>query len=406
MKARTWMIVFLGIVLVARFASGQSRYKYTLPKEVARSQAAPDEIVSMTKTMPFNQAIDILSIFNKKFLGKIIIDPEGRTSPIGIDIIQEHWMEAFERILKANELWYEEFTNYIQIIPLSAINGGGSKEDGKISILSREVVISAVFFEADDSQLRSMGLSWDFLGGEMFDLGARQTVAEGRPSYFDVELDPMLDFGDLLLFFRALESDQIGEIVASPQITVRSEQQGRIQVGSDIAVTMQDFAGNSVTKFFSTGSIIQVTPEVIKHDSIDFIHLELKIERSNTASGSVGLEIKKSEAQTDILLLDGEETMIGGLYVNEETKSREGVPVLKDLPWWCFGLRYFFGYDTKSTIRKELVILLRAELLPTLQERMATKKRRMNKQHPTLLEQRMKFKKQMEFYQKQGNALE
>ncbi len=198
----------------------------------------------------------------------------------------------------------------------------------------------------------------------------------------------------------------MGDIIASPQITVRSEQEGRIQVGSDIAVTMQDFAGNSVTKFFSTGSIIRVIPEVIKHDSIYFIHLKLDIERSNTSSGSVGLEIKKSQASTDILLLDGEETIIGGLHMNEEMLSREGVPFLKDLPWWCLGLRYFFGYNSKSTIRKELVILIKADLLPTLQERLTERKRRLNRQHPTLLEQRLKFKKQMEFYKKQGNALE
>ena len=406
MSAKKCNLLFVGIVVLFLIPPlfGQGRIKYRLPKNVATSQASPDEIVSMSKNMPFNQAMEILSIFNKKFLGKIIIDPEDRKQPIGIDIVQQHWMEALEMILKANSLWYEEHNNYIKIIPLSAVTGE-DKETGKISILSREVLISAVFFEADGNRLRQLGINWNYFGDENLDIGVRMSAASGKPSYFDVDFDPHLDYGNLLAMFRALESDQIGEIVASPQITVRSEQEGRIQVGSDIAVTVQDFAGNSVTKFFSTGSIIRVTPEVIKHDSINFIHLILNIERSNTSTGSVGLEIKKSMASTDILLLDGEETIIGGLYVNEETKSREGVPILKDLPWWCFGLRYLFGYDTKSEIRKELIILLRAELLPTLHERMELYKRRKQRQHPTLLEQRLKFKKQMEFYKKQGKAL-
>jgi len=42
---------------------------------------------------------------------------------------------------------------------------------------------------------------------------------------------------------------------------------------------------------------------------------------------------------------------------------------LKDLPWWIFGLRYLFGYDSKQVIKRELVVLIKAEILPSLEER-------------------------------------
>ncbi len=58
-------------------------------------------------------------------------------------------------------------------------------------------------------------------------------------------------------------------------------------------------------------------------------------------------------------------------YENDETKIRNGVPFLKDLPWWVFGLRYIFGSDDIITTKKELVISIKAELLPTLKERLA-----------------------------------
>ena len=38
-----------------------------------------------------------------------------------------------------------------------------------------------------------------------------------------------------------------------------------------------------------------------------------------------------------------------------------------------FGLRYLFGYDKEEVTKKELVILLKAELVPTLQERITQK---------------------------------
>jgi len=39
------------------------------------------------------------------------------------------------------------------------------------------------------------------------------------------------------------------------------------------------------------------------------------------------------------------------------------------LPWWVFGLRYIFGYDSKNIVKRELIVLLKAEILPSLEDR-------------------------------------
>ena len=142
---------------------------------------------------------------------------------------------------------------------------------------------------------------------------------------------------------------------------------------------------------------------MIHLDTLDFIHLKLEIERSNTATGEAGLEIKKTKAETSVLLLDGEETIIGGLYVNEESTKREGVPLLKDLPWWFFGLRYLFGFESKNYIKKELLILLKAELLPTLTER-AKQRLYQIKNRELLRESRKKFLERLNSLKKQSKA--
>jgi type IV pilus assembly protein PilQ len=227
------------------------------------------------------------------------------------------------------------------------------------------------------------------------------SAAEGKSGLFTVDVSPDLDFGSLVAVFKALESQQIGEVVANPRITVRSGQEGQIQVGSDVSTTVRDFAGNAITQFISTGSIIRVKPQVIRYDTIYFINLNLSIERSNAAQVAVGqIIINKSSAQTSVLLLDGEETIIGGLYVNEERTTREGVPILKDLPWWFFGLRYLFGFDVKTTVKKELIILLKAEILPTLAERLKERAERIS-ERPTLREKREELLKALENYKRQ-----
>ncbi len=374
----------LVVVLLSSYSWLQAQSRRS--REFRKAYVAPDEIVSMARSLPFSQAVAIFNDLSKKYLGKVIVDPEERNTPIGIDIEKMPWMDAFELILRTNNLWYEEHEDYLKIISL----GNPEQEEEaqkRVTFSTREVVISAVFFEADASKLRQAGFSWDLFRGRGTNLGLHLTAADNQNGLFQMDINPDLDFMSLMAVFKTLESDQLGEVIASPQITVRSNKEGRIQVGSDISITVRDFAGNAITQFFSTGSIIKVTPEVIPHDSIYFIHLNLKVERSNTGSSSLGLEIKKTFAETSVLLLDGEETIIGGLYVNEEKNSREGIPFLKDLPWWFFGLRYLFGFEQKSVVKKELLILLKAELLPTLEERLEARLRQ-REQEPLLQRKR------------------
>ena len=80
--------------------------------------------------------------------------------------------------------------------------------------------------------------------------------------------------------------------------------------------------------------------------------------------------------KTHVLLYDGEETVIGGLISTLDQQSREGVPILKDLPWWFFGLRYIFGSDSKIKTKSELIILLKAELTDPIRDRMVVRQTR------------------------------
>jgi type IV pilus assembly protein PilQ len=108
---------------------------------------------------------------------------------------------------------------------------------------------------------------------------------------------------------------------------------------------------------------------------MSFIHIQAEVERSDVVPGALSTIVNKTKANTNLLLLDGEETIIGGLYNNSLNTVRSGIPFLKDLPWYVLGLRYIFGYNRDEVKKKELIILLKAELVPTLQERIAQKRK-------------------------------
>jgi type IV pilus assembly protein PilQ len=167
------------------------------------------------------------------------------------------------------------------------------------------------------------------------------------------------------------ESEQFGDVIARPQMNVRSGKSQFIQIGQDFSVLEKDFSGNTVQKFYPTGTILTVRPKIYKVGDLEFIDVMYKIEKSSFTSSTLTTVINRNMVEGSLTLLNGEEGYIGGMYSNDEEISREGVPLLKDLPWWVFGLRYIFGYDSRQVIKRELIILIKAEILPSLEERAA-----------------------------------
>ncbi len=131
-------------------------------------------------------------------------------------------------------------------------------------------------------------------------------------------------------------------------------------------------------QFYSTGTISEVTPHIITVNDTQFIHLQIDAERSSAQPDPVSTIINKQEAITEVLLLNGEQTAIGGLFSTEESTVRRGIPILKDLPPWLFGLRYLFGFETTDITERELIILIKATVVPSIRERVDSRLRPLN----------------------------
>lgn len=346
---------------------------------------SPDELVTMSANLPFDQAMDLLSKVSENMKGKRIVSTYQSVDPIGIEIENMQYEKALVVLVQYRGLIYEEKEDVI------IVKKKGEKIDTRTAdtyapVSEREVKISAVFFEMDVNEARKRGMDWKVLfEGKGLDIGGllgidkTKTQTQGNTAAqeptFDLGVATDFNvgnfFGEATAIFKFFENENMGEVIASPNIIVRDGRLGRIQVGQDIAIKQRDFAGNVIENFFSTGTIIGVTPYIINEENVDYILLKISTERSSYVPDPSILIVNKNIASTEVLMLNGEETIIGGLFVNTETKVRSGVPFLKDLPWYVFGLRYLFGSDETRISKKELVILLKAELVPTLKDRLA-----------------------------------
>ncbi len=386
-----------------------ARAQVNPPERVLRTYVPPDQLVSFRPDTPFNQFIELLNPIFERVLHKKIIDPENREFPIGIPIQGMYFLDAFKLVLAQHNLTYKESNGYYIIQEAPQGQGvlstrepilPGEQEPGEVPAraTSREIQIDAMLFEVNLSKLKEIGTDWTKFfkgrvgqgsnggGGGGGGLGASQgsgfRVKTGKfldPLNTILEVPETMDLDQITDIFRYFETEGIGQTLANPQITVQSGETGEIQVGADIPVQIRDFAGNTVTQLIPTGIIIRVTPTLIQdfvQDSlgneypIEFVHLNVQVEKSGGRVTEAGVTIDRNRADTQVLLLDDERTIIGGLYSSEETVNRKGIPILKDLPWWLFGLRYIFGYNTRQVIQKELVIVLGANIVKPLQARL------------------------------------
>ena len=299
-----------------------------------------------------------------------MVFPQELSDPIGVSIDRAPWRRALQLIAANHGLEVEARPNYLELLPAPEQGGPVEEAEPEYTVDSREINISATFFQADRTALRQVGIDWSTISGGRVDVSATHqgaSLVAGSP--FSIGARGFINRSmsiDLLL--RTFESNNVGEVVANPQIKVRSGQTGHIQVGSDFSVTTADFAGNAITQFFSTGTILTVTPKLILEEGIEYVDLQVEAERSSLIDPDRNL-INKTVARTATLLKDGERTAIGGLFGQEVTKTRTGIPMLKDLPSWFFGLRYFFGRTTDQVVKTDLIVLLRVNVVPSVRQR-------------------------------------
>lgn len=372
-----------------------------------------DQLVSFLPTTPFDQFIDFLNPIFSNVTGKQVIDPESRTEPIGVSVTRMQFFDAFELVLRSKGLSYRETERYFIVQDTSdepdqtirkrdTMEAAAPVDTRPASLNTPEIKISALLFEVNLSRVRELGLDWGvFLAPQnQSQQGGGNTGGSGQdqnrprfklnPKQLDGPIGDFfredalttpdeIDFGDLARFFRALEDDGLGKTLAQPSVSVQSEEKGRIQIGSDIPIQVRDFAGNTITQFISTGIIVDVLPTLITETMSDsagtdvhFVHLDVEVERSSGRPFGSSVAVDRNTAETQVLLLDREQTVIGGLYSTDITTSRRGVPILKDLPPWFFGVRYIFGRETKTVARRELVIVLQAEVIESITQRSQT----------------------------------
>ena len=289
---------------------------------------------------------------------------------------------------KRGSIQVERRTNSLIVTDLSSNLDNVVKMAMDLDSTTPQIEITAKLVDVDASALRGMGIEWniapakpEFWEGQDDGNGGKVLPGGGPIHNDDYSLNVagehntgisdaanhltfgiFKDWASIEADLQTLEEKRKANIISNPRITTVDNREAKIVVGQKIPLIVQDVAGNPVSQLQTIGIQLRVTPHLTQDKKIVMdLHPEVSdLSTQSTVQG--GIIINTSEADTRVMVDDGQTAVIGGLIrTNESTVSR-GVPFLKDIPL------INFLFSSQSTVRqnRELIIFVTPRIVTNL----------------------------------------
>jgi type IV pilus secretin PilQ/predicted competence protein len=222
-----------------------------------------------------------------------------------------------------------------------------------------QIKIAAKLLEVESGSVTELGLDWSMISRKSAQLLNGDKTEGSYTQTTNKVSDPAAEFTfatvqgefDIEGVISALVTSNKGKIIAHPEITTVDNREAFIQMGQRIPIKQFDEAGNVVIEFEEVGTILRVVPHITAENRI---LLKLKPERSSYTFDANGVIINTNNAETNVVVENGQTAVIGGLTTQVESKSHSGIPILKDIPL----LGYLFRHTRTEVTNRDLVIFV------------------------------------------------
>ncbi len=270
----------------------------------------------------------------------------------------EEIAEAMEKILSdRGKISVDRGSNAIVVKDIEKRIAKVRKMVEQLDQKSFQVDINAKLVEVDVDASRELGINWSMLNLHSSDVSGTGSIEvdESLPlSSGTVKFGTVKSWGELTAILQVMEKRNKANIISNPRITTMDNREAEIIVGKEIPLIVSDEAGNPITELTKIGIMLKVIPHVNSDRTVTLdLHPEVsELQSESTEQG--GVIIATSEADTRVVVDDGETAVIGGLIKNVESTVHQGIPFLKDLPI----LGGLFSSTSTASSKQELVIFV------------------------------------------------
>jgi type IV pilus assembly protein PilQ len=234
----------------------------------------------------------------------------------------------------------------------------------KLDRVTPQVLIEARIVEASNNFSRELGVT---LSGTYGPVGNKYV----RDFSFTAANPPTSSLGSLGINFSKLtgtpwtlnatiaaaESEGQVKIISSPKILTLDNKMAMIKQGTAWPYKKLDADGNTVTEWKDIALELEVTPHVTPDDRVS-----MEISVKNNEVGAIILgdpSFTTKEANTELLVNDGDTVIIGGIRKSREDTGQSGVPGLMKIPV----LGWLFKTESKEHQLDELLIFITPKIV-------------------------------------------
>ncbi len=281
----------------------------------------------------------------------------------------------------------DERTNTLTILDSPSYQQNVENFINSVDNVDQQVLIEARVVDATDEFVQSLGIQWgvkmDTSNLKMNGIGSSTgssaaPAASGKFMDFTRANNPLFGLAvgipfsnnQLDLELSAAETDNKATILSRPSIITMNNQPATIHSGQKVFITVPGAVGiNPGGTLGSVGNLQQVaagitmvaTPQITVDGKI---RLSVDVTASsfkNTGNNNQNIEINDNNAKTQILLSDGETTVLGGLYQSDNQKGRGGVPLLSRIPF----IGALFRNSQTQKKKRELLVFIKPTIVKT-----------------------------------------
>ena len=254
----------------------------------------------------------------------------------------------------------------------------------RIDVVPRQVLLEVMIAEITLTKNLEFGVAWavseGMLGsaiakdsqgtaGDIFTAQGARSVGGLFPDAVRVPAGKafavITDKDHFAIFLNALSTRTNVKMLSAPHIMAADNREAHILVGDSIPILTSTATSTGITgtpgaainsvQYRDTGKILTILPQV---NSKGLVNMQIRQEVSAVRLPSFGSTNSPSfstrEAETTVVVQDGESVIIGGIIDDTVDHRRTGVPFFMDIPV----IGHAFRTDSDTNTRTELILLI------------------------------------------------
>ncbi len=243
----------------------------------------------------------------------------------------------------------------------------------RIDQVTPQVVIEARIVEANTNFTRDLGFDWGEITAGPFEVGDADLTLRGVASNLPAA-DPSalvgFDFVKLtgtpftIIDAKLLVSETEGKtnIISAPKVVTLDNKKAKIKQGLEVPYLERDSSGNATVRFKNVDLLLEVTPNVTPDDRIV---MKIFVTKNDVAEQTQeGPALSTNEAETELLIENGDTIVIGGIVKSTITYAEKGIPGLRKIGV----LGWLFKSQSKTDLKNELLIFITPRIVTLKQK--------------------------------------